>query len=73
MIRGTVGSFEYGSGIVGGVVLLETKDASDFTGGEPGFGGALTLGGKTKGDGFNGSGILAGQTNGKAELLFSYT
>ncbi|HAR53719.1 MAG TPA: ligand-gated channel, partial [Roseovarius nubinhibens] len=37
VIRGTVGSFEYGSGVVGGVVRLETKDASDFTGGTPGF------------------------------------
>ncbi|MEM9179028.1 MAG: TonB-dependent receptor [Pseudomonadota bacterium] len=73
VIRGTVGSFEYGSGIVGGVVLLETKDASDFTGGEPGFGGALTLGGQTNGDGFNGSGILAWQPSEKAEFLFNYT
>ena len=37
--RGTVGSFEYGSGVVGGLVRLETKDASDFTGGVPGYGG----------------------------------
>ncbi|MEL7541176.1 MAG: TonB-dependent receptor plug domain-containing protein, partial [Pseudomonadota bacterium] len=73
VIRGTVGSFEYGSGIVGGVVLLETKDASDFTGGEPGFGGALTLGGQTNGDGFNGSGIVAWQPNEKAEFLVNYT
>ncbi|MEQ3746129.1 MAG: TonB-dependent receptor [Henriciella sp.] len=72
VIRGTVGSFEYGSGIVGGVVLLETKDASDFTGGEPGFGGALTLGGQTNGNGFNGSGILAWQPNEKAEFLVNY-
>ncbi|MEL6825963.1 MAG: TonB-dependent receptor [Pseudomonadota bacterium] len=73
VIRGTVGSFEYGSGIVGGVVLLETKDASDFTGGEPGFGGSLTLGGQTNGDGINGSGILAWQPSEKAEFLFNYT
>mgnify|MGYP001799446004 FL=1 len=73
VIRGTVGSFEYGSGIVGGVVLLETKDASDFTGGEPGFGGALTLGGQTNGNGINGSGILAWQPNEKAEFLFNYS
>ena len=37
VIRGTVGSYEYGSGIIGGTVLLVTKDASDFTGGEVGF------------------------------------
>ena len=37
VIRGTVGTFEFGSGIVGGVVQFETKDASDFTGGEIGL------------------------------------
>lgn len=73
VIRGTVGSFEYGSGIVGGVVLLETKDASDFTGGEPGVGSAITLGGQTNGNGFNGSGTLAWQPDDKAEFLFNYS
>ena len=38
VIRGTVGSFEYGSGIIGGVVRLETIDAADLTGGETGIG-----------------------------------
>lgn len=51
VIRGTVGSFEYGSGIVGGVVRLETKDASDFTLGEIGFAGAQTLAFASNGDG----------------------
>lgn len=41
--RGTVGSFEYGSGVVGGLVRLRTKDASDFTGGRIGWASRQTL------------------------------
>ena len=73
VIRGTVGSFEYASGVVGGIVQLETKDASDFTDGEIGFGGALTLGAASNGDGFNGSGTLAWQPSDRVELLANYT
>ena len=43
VLRGTIGSFAYGSGIVGGVVKLKTRNASDFTGGLPGFGGSQTF------------------------------
>ncbi|RVU02250.1 Plug domain-containing protein [Novosphingobium umbonatum] len=37
VIRGTVGSFEFGSGVVGGVVQLETSDASSLLRGKKGF------------------------------------
>ena len=37
VIRGTVGSFEYGSGIIGGIVKLDTKNAGDFMSDETGF------------------------------------
>ncbi len=73
VIRGTVGSFEYGSGVVGGVVQLETKDASDFTGGEPGFRIRQTLEGYSNGSGFASSSILAWQPNRQTEFLFNYT
>lgn len=73
VIRGTVGSFEYGSGVVGGVVQLETKDASDFTDGEPGFRFRQTLEGYSNGDGFASSSILAWQPNRQTEFLFNYT
>ncbi len=73
VIRGTVGSFEYGSGVVGGVVQLETKDASDFTGGEPGFRFRQTLEGYSNGNGFASSSILAWQPNRQTEFLFNYT
>jgi len=73
VIRGTVGSFEYGSGIVGGVVLLETKDASDFTGGKVGFAGGQTLGFSSNGDGITSSTVLAWQPTEDLEFLLNYT
>ena len=73
VIRGTVGSFEYGSGIIGGVVRLETKDASDFTGGMPGFKFRQTLGGHTNEDGFLSSSTLAWQPSENLEFLANYT
>ncbi|VDC22479.1 TonB-dependent heme receptor A precursor [Pseudogemmobacter humi] len=73
VIRGTVGSFEYGSGIVGGLVQLETKDASDFTGGEIGYRlrQGLTFG--TNGDGITSSTILAWQPSQDLEFMANYT
>lgn len=73
VIRGTVGSFEYGSGIVGGVLRLETKDASDFTGGEIGFVGRQTLQFSSNGDGVTSSTVLAYQPTEDLEFLFNYT
>lgn len=71
--RGTVGSFEYGSGIVGGIVLLETIDASTLTGGEPGFKWGQTLGYASNGDGFNTSTTLAWQPTADLEFLANYS
>ena len=73
VIRGTVGSFEYGSGIIGGVVRLETIDASDLTGGETGIAFRQTLGGATNMDGFNSSSTLAIQPTENLELLANYS
>ncbi|ETX15933.1 ligand-gated channel [Roseivivax halodurans JCM 10272] len=73
VLRGTVGSFEYGSGIVGGVVKAETKKASDFTGGVPGFRLRETLEYSSNGDGFATSTILAWQPTDRAEILANYT
>ena len=67
--RGTVGSYEYGTGIVGGVVLLETIDASDLTGGVPGFKAGLTGGVGSNKDQINGSATLALQASDQLELL----
>jgi hemoglobin/transferrin/lactoferrin receptor protein len=73
VIRGTVGTFEYGSGVVGGVVKLETKDASDFTGGEIGTRFRQTLEAQSNGTGFASSSILAFQPTENAEFLLNYT
>lgn len=70
--RGTVGSFEYGSGVVGGLVRLETKDASDFTGGTPGYRLRQTLEATSNGDGLTSSTILAWQPNEDFEVLAQY-
>ncbi len=73
VIRGTVGSFEYGSGIIGGVVRLQTKDASDFTGGDVGFRFGQTLEFTSNGNGLKSSSILAWQPTQDMEFLFNYT
>ncbi|MEM1035627.1 MAG: TonB-dependent receptor [Pseudomonadota bacterium] len=73
VIRGTIGSFEYASGVVGGVVRLETKDASDFTDGEVGLGGAITGGVGLNGDQYNGSATLAWQPTDRLEFLANYS
>lgn len=73
VIRGTVGSFEYGSGIVGGVVRLETKDASDLTGGEIGYAFGQTLEFGSNGNGITSSSVLAWQPTQDMEFLFNYT
>ncbi|WP_428928400.1 TonB-dependent receptor plug domain-containing protein [Marinibacterium sp. SX1] len=71
--RGTIGSFEYGSGVIGGVVQLETKDASDYTGGEVGFRFRQVLEGSSNGEGFVTSSTLAWQPTEQAEFLLNYT
>lgn len=73
VIRGTVGSFEFGSGVVGGVVKLETKDASDITGGEIGTRFRQTLEAQSNGSGWASSSILAFQPTENAEFLLNYT
>ncbi|MFC4216066.1 TonB-dependent receptor domain-containing protein [Pseudophaeobacter arcticus] len=71
--RGTVGSFEFGSGIIGGVVSFETKDASDFTGGEIGLRFRQTLGYSSNGAGYHSSSIIAWQPMENLEVLLNYT
>lgn len=73
VLRGTIGSFEYGSGVFGGVVLLETIDASDLTGGEIGFTGRQTLEFTSNGNGVSSSTTLAWQPSTDLEFLFNYT
>lgn len=71
--RGTVGSFEYGSGIVGGVVRLETKDASDLISGETGLSFGQTLEFSSNGNGITSSSVLAWKPTPDWEFLVNYT
>ncbi|MCW2303104.1 hemoglobin/transferrin/lactoferrin receptor protein [Rhodovulum sulfidophilum] len=73
VIRGTAGTFEYGSGIIGGLIRLDTKDASDFTSGEPGFKLRQTLQYGTNGDAWASSTIFAWQPDENLEFLGNYT
>ncbi|QIG81739.1 TonB-dependent receptor [Sphingosinithalassobacter tenebrarum] len=73
VIRGTVGSFEYGSGIIGGIVRLETSDASDLTGGRPGFALNQVAGYNSNGDGWNSSTTVAAMPNEHVEFLANYS
>lgn len=71
--RGMAGSFEYGSGAIGGMVRLETRNASDFTKGEPGFKLRETLQFNSNGNGVISSTILAWQPTEDFEILGNYT
>ncbi|MCE8006148.1 TonB-dependent receptor [Aestuariivita sp.] len=73
VIRGTVGSYEFGSGVIGGVVRLETINASDVTGGEPGFAFRQNLEFTSNGEGITSSSTFAYQLDDYLELLVNYT
>lgn len=73
VIRGTVGSFEYGSGVIGGVVRLETSDASDILKGKPGFALNQSLTGQSNRNGFVTSTTAAFMPSESFEFLANYT
>ncbi|MEM0934552.1 MAG: TonB-dependent receptor [Pseudomonadota bacterium] len=74
VLRGPASSTLTGAGAIGGVIELETKDASDFL--EPGdpFAFRQKLQYTSNGDGFLSSSIIAAQPNEQVELLgfFAY-
>lgn len=73
VIRGTVGSFEYGSGIVGGIVRLQTSDALDLTEGKAGFALSQTLGAFTNGNSLSSATTLAWAPTERLEFLANYS
>ncbi|WP_208352103.1 TonB-dependent receptor domain-containing protein [Pseudaestuariivita rosea] len=73
VIRGSVGSLEFGSGVVGGVLRIETIDAADLTGGEIGFAGNQLFEFTTNGEGITSSTTLAWQPTETLEFLANYT
>jgi hemoglobin/transferrin/lactoferrin receptor protein len=72
VLRGPVGTFEYTSGAVRGLVNLTTKNASDFTLGERQFAARQTLRYSSNGDGLLSSTILAWQPTEQFEVLLNY-
>lgn len=70
--RGMGGTFEYGSGNFGGLLLLEPIQASDMTGGEDGVRLRQTLQYSSNGDGLVSSTTGAVQ-HGNLEVLGNYT
>lgn len=73
VLRGTVGSFEYGSGVIGGVVRLETSDAYDLLKGKPGFTVNQSITGQANRNGFATSTTAAFMPSEQVELLANYT
>lgn len=73
VVRGIAGTLEFGSGAIGGLVRLQTKDASDFTGGEIGMKARQTLQYTSNGNGITSSTILAWQPTADFELLAHYS
>ena len=73
VIRGTVGSYEYGSGVIGGVVNLETIDAGDLTEGQIGLSGRQTVEYYGNAGTKVSSTILGWQPTENLEFLLNYT
>ncbi|WP_288929978.1 TonB-dependent receptor plug domain-containing protein [uncultured Maritimibacter sp.] len=73
VIRGIAGTFEYGSGIIGGLIRAETKDAIDITGGETGFKLRQTIQYGTNGSQLASSTIAAWQPTENFGVIGNYT
>ncbi|MEM7440230.1 MAG: TonB-dependent receptor plug domain-containing protein [Pseudomonadota bacterium] len=73
VIRGTIGSFEYGSGVIGGAVILETIDPSDVVPEGRKFAFRQVLEFSSNGSGVAGSSTLAYDSKNGLEVLFNYS
>lgn len=73
VLKGPLASLQYGSGIAGGTVAATTIDASDLTGGQPGFRFRQHLGANSNGDGWTTSSTLAWQPDESLEFLANYS
>lgn len=73
VLTGPLASLEYGSGIAGGTVAMETINGADMTGDQPGLKFRQLLGANSNGDGWVTSSTLAWQPNAKADFLLNYT
>lgn len=73
VLKGPLASLEYGSGITGGTVAMETIDGADLTGDQPGFRFRQLLGANSNGKGWVTSSTLGWQPNNKLDVLFNHT
>ncbi|MTI00178.1 TonB-dependent receptor [Roseibium sp. RKSG952] len=72
VLRGPASSTLYGAGAMGGVVLFETKDASDFLDEGDLYGGHLKTGWDSNGNGWLTSGIVAFEPFENFEVLGAF-
>lgn len=73
VLKGPLSSLEYGSGIVGGTVAMETINASDMTRDQPGVKVRQVLGANSNGNGWKTSTTLAWQPNESFDVLLNYS
>ncbi|WP_323039355.1 TonB-dependent receptor domain-containing protein [Gemmobacter sp.] len=73
VLTGPLASLEYGSGIAGGTVAMETINGADLTGDQPGIKARQLLGVNSNGDGWVTSSTLAWQPNRSVDFLLNYT
>lgn len=73
VLKGPLASLEYGSGIVGGTIAMETINASDLTGDKPGVKVRQVLGANSNGNGWKTSTTLAWQPDESFDMLMNYS
>ncbi len=73
VLKGPLASLQYGSGVAGGTIAVRTIDASDLTGGKPGFRFRQLLGASSNGSGWVTSSTLAWQPGENLEFLANYS
>ncbi|WP_406737093.1 TonB-dependent receptor [Thioclava sp. GXIMD4215] len=72
VLKGPLASLEYGSGIVGGTIAMETINGRDLTGAEGGFRYRQVLGASSNGEGWKTASTLAWAPNESVDFLASY-
>lgn len=73
VLKGPLASLEYGSGINGGTIAMETINGSDLTGGQNGWRFRQLLGANSNGDGWVTSSTLAWQPNEQFDFIANYS
>lgn len=73
VLTGPLASLEYGSGIAGGTVAMDTINGADLTEDQPGVKFRQLLGANSNGDGWVTSSTLGWQPNRSVDFLLNYT